>query len=345
MLLFSKREISRNSFTSRGEEKKELISLNCRLRLHQTLKDYVKDGLFINYLLLQQKEEDIILLNFKNLRELSLRELGYDITSIFNNNYNLDINDQKFEDKYFLDLIEITIIFCNQNRRDLYIEHIKNILEEEKEEYTIHSYILVRKSHGLNSIIPFLKDKILKDKILALTYRTRTYDRTPINSDYYEYLARVSADVIQYIFSASNKRDTAESAEKLCLEIAEKYTTNDKVDTLKDLLNETAKNTKTLNNQISNIRHTDKYTISLESNHLYKMIYLKNFALLEMVLMSFPEKYISEKSAQEAQNEYIIKYSIDIKKIYFINSINKSKNKIDTDTFTNEDIDLEEIPF
>lgn len=76
-------------------------------------------------------------------------------------------------------------------------------------------------------------------------------------------------------------------------------------------MNLLVKNTKDFNNQISNIRHTDKHTIQVDYPDFYKLITQQNINIIELIILTFPEKYIKMPNSRLLKQNYIKKYNID----------------------------------
>ena len=60
-----------------------------------------------------------------------------------------------------------------------------------------------------------------------------------------------------------------------------------------------------LNNQIYNIRHSEKDRISTNNDFLYKMICVNNISLIEFVLTSLKDKFIISEDWESIKNSSI----------------------------------------
>lgn len=305
MELFSKRYGNR-IFRIRkdyNQETGKFINDSLRNRLLEEIRYISSSEKFIESFLLYNVEgENKIILNADNLSKLSLRELGYDISNFFNF-YKFSFNSVK--DLPFFDLLEILIIFSKVENRTDFVQRLEYIFKEEKDEFIIHEFMIVSKGEtSLQSIIPLLKDGVLKEKLIE-------FERNHVNFPNYQLLSRISADMIQYLFSSTSKTDTKKYTDLLCKQIAKKWTTSSKVPELHKLISDFVILAKQLNNQISNIRHSDKNTIQLENPSLYKLISLNNIRLAEMVILSLPNEYIIKQNAETLKQDYVDKYKID----------------------------------
>lgn len=106
----------------------------------------------------------------------------------------------------------------------------------------------------------------------------------------------------------------------MCRKVAAKWTKKENVNQFATLINDTVLNAKNLNNQITNIRHIDKFTIPVDNLSFYKMTTTINISIIELVIQSFPEDYIVESNATDIKSEYIIQYNLMDEKEHLIDT-------------------------
>jgi hypothetical protein len=263
--------------------------------------------------------------------DLSLRELGYDMSDYIDLR-EINFSDDKEKDEKLFDFVELLIIFTKSEKRSELIERINEIFIEEGNDFLIFQYMIInRKNTGLKSILPLIKDGLLKTKL------NEYYQSALLPAPQYETLARISADIIQRLFSSPDAKDkTKKYADDVCKNIAERTTILENIDVLTKLLSDTIKNAKELSNQISNIRHTDQITIPVDSPNIYKLIVFKNINLAEITILSLPEKYITDHNPDQLKNSYLKKFNLDKNAGWIVES-NKQNN--------DNDIDIKNIPF
>lgn len=315
MELFSKRYSSRDFRFRFGksEDPDNFLTEALRKRLQNEVKFIVSSLDYIEkILLLDNQKQEKIYLHDEILRDLSLREIGYDITKVIDC-YTLSFDTPEYTDVKFLDLLEILIIFTKEEKRVELTQRFTNILQEETPNISINDFMIIIKNETwLRSIIPLLKDRLLKEKLSSF------YDASFVRPNY-ESLCRISADILQFIFSSDkSKKDTKKYAENLIKELCKKRTTKSKVEELFGLVNILVNNAKAFNNTISNIRHTDRTTIQLDSPNFYKLISQQNINVIELVILTFPEKYIKIPNSKSLKDNYCKKYNTDPSSGYYI---------------------------
>lgn len=317
-------------------EQDRFISDPLRNRLKEQLKYIVGSNKFLEpFLIVNSEKTGDHYLHKQTLSDLSLREIGYNISDSIDLG-DLEFKTEKISDFKFFDLIELIIIFSKPDKREEIIERINTIFKEEKGIFSIHGFMIVSKENdGLRSIIPLIKEKNLQEKIKSY------YEQRLASSVNYEFLARISADIIQLLFSSPlSKSKTKKFANGLCIKVAESWTEKTKVKELAGLISETVKNAKDLSNQISNVRHTDRTTIPVDSPNFYKLISSKNINLAELVILSLPELFIMEQDPEGLKNSYLKKYQVDKDVGWTIKK--KDQGSIE---YPEEDIDPKDIPF
>lgn len=323
MLLFSVRYPRENfeEFDPFSENEKviSLISEKLRIRLTNEIDYIVTSGLVEKFLTVYDEGPDKFYFHKETLRDFTNRELGYDITEYYdseNHSYNY-IDDIKL-----FDLVEILIIFCKETEKIQITERLNQIFIEFNEGYQIGNYMVIPiKRNGLKNIIPLLKDQILSDQLKQYFYSSTTN---------FKNLAQIAADILQYLYSSpKNKINTKKYSENICKELASKHTLTKNRDELFELINNEVNSAKDFNNQIQNIRHTDKFTIPIERPNLYKLIASKSMSIVELTILTSPEKYISTDSPEVLKRKYLEKYNL----------------KVESGWIKKKPIEVDDIPF
>lgn len=314
---------------------------NERIFLSETLRNrlqfvisYITSSLeFIEkFALLDNKNEGIVYLHKKTIADLSNAELGYDTTqyidpTIFGGRKNR--NDLEYDDFKLFDFIEILLVFTKDSKRDDVRKRFIEVFENESFPVFIMDWMLIPTvENGLIGVAPLLKDKTIQEKIRTL-YPYKVGGRTSLTP---EAAARVSADVVQYIFSSKKgQKGTKTYAEQLVTKVARAWTTEDKVPELDKMLSELVKLSKDFNNAISDVRHTDKHTIQANTPGIYEVIFNINLSIAELVLTTAQDEFIEETNSESIKKAYLSKYGLIAGAGWFIEK--------------KETIDLGEIPF
>ncbi len=256
---------------------------------------------------MNNQEKDCHYLHETTLKDICLRELGYDVLDYFHVG-ELDSKTKGFDDLKFFDLIELLVIFSREDARDDFIKRLNTIFKEEGDIYQIHGYMIIGKQNeGLRSVVPLIKEKVLQDKLNEYYSQDTRY-----STSNHEFLAKISSEILQLLFSSSlNQKKTADYAKGLCRDVATVWTEVVKVEELSILLSDTVKNAKDLSNKISNVRHMDRTTIPVSSPNFYKLIASKNINIIELVILSLPAEYIVEMSSEEEKVKYLENYNIN----------------------------------
>lgn len=297
MELFSKRYKNDDNFLSEG----------IKVRLQQELKYIIKSNEYLEKIIIVHHEEkDEYYLENDTLKDLSMRELGYDITAMLEDIREFNYDPNYYSDNKLFDLVELLLIFTRKDRREDFVNRLDKIFREEETLFVVHEWMLFKKeSTGLNSIIPLIKNKQLKTKL------DEFFENNKITKNF-QTKAKVGADLVQLIFSSNNKKsNTKKYTEKICLDIAKKWAKPKDIKSLSELISNTVKNAKDLSNQIYNIRHTDQHTIPIDSPNFYKLIAENCISLVELVILSMPEKYIFTENAEKIKDSYLGKYKLD----------------------------------
>lgn len=320
MQLFSKRyppSYFRRTFPLEAEGEKLFITQSLRNRLKHEIKFIVTstERYIEPFLISIDKKDSSIHLHGDSLKDLTVSELGYDLTDILNC-YQVELATDEYTDFYLFDLMEILFIFATEQKRTDLIKRFQDILIDERCDFIINNFMVVYKREtGLRAITPLIKDRVLKAKLEDY------YAGPRLRSTNYEVSARITADILQYLFSSKRqKSDTKKQTEALCKKVALKWTTKGNSNDLAKLISDTVLVAKSLNNQISNVRHTDKFTIPVDNLSFYKMVTNLNFSIIELVIQSFPEDYIISKSATDLKSEYMLRYKLINQKEHIIDS-------------------------
>lgn len=321
MQLFSKRNETK-------VEDKSFLKDSLRNRIIQEIEYLTSTDEFLEKcFLLNDERNDKWFLENDSIQRLFSRELGYDITFWFNfRPFSLRTYDNLPNDYALFDLIEMLLIFSKEDFRKSVRERFQKHFLEEGDEYTVHDFLIAHKNRtDIKPYISFLKDKILRDRL------EQYYAGTLENNKNYELLARISADVIQFLFSGESKDETKRYSEKLVKELAEKSVDKIHIKQFSEILNSLVLNAKLLNNQISNIRHTDRSTLLVDNPSIFKLIAAENIYITEYVIFANPERYFFSQKAIDFKNEYIEKYKIPVAGWIIKNPKKKKEEEIDDD--------------
>lgn len=353
MKLFSKRNDKyqeryffsyKDRLTSNYNGKTEIVSQKTRTRLVSLVRFLTSSDHFLEqYILIDNKKEKIHYFNQILLDNFSEAELGYKFSAYFRffpflfkktevkQLRNSEGEEECYDDYVLFDLLETTILFSKLKSRNDVIQRINEILTEEKTGFCISKNLITKEGgDDLKNISPQLKDNQLKLKINAY------FDF--FEKDEFINAAKISADIINIVFS-DEKSDKKSIIINLTKEIS-RQVVNNKQEKIKrasefeDILNNFLKISNTLNNQIYDIRHSEKDRILVTNDFLYKMICVNNISLIEFVLTSLKDKYIISEDWESIKDSYIERYKI-----------NKSTHYYIPDKLSEEDIDPEDIPF
>lgn len=317
MKLFSKRnsktifkrvDSNSDTFASGGLEadhREMFISQELRNRLIQELKFTISSGDYIEKFLTVVAEDNQYFIHPPTLTELTSRELGYDITDIFDSrNLSLLTDSSLYKDSHFFDLIELFIIFNKTEKRKEFTERLSPIFEEEEKKWLISDFMIIDQGEtGIRALVPLLKDDKLSEMLSGFYDNFSGLD--------YKSLAGLSADILQNVLSSNSKTKTKKFSKGLINEVASRWTKKDQVKELIELIDQEALLAKKFNNEISQIRHTDKHTIPVESQSLYKLITYKNMSLVETIIQTLPDEFVTNENSDTLKNMYIKKYKLE----------------------------------
>lgn len=318
MQIFSKRYKAKDIPVEADDDK--FLSSELRLKLISIIDHAVESNQYIETFLIledhakEQYHKNKYTIHTRTINEVANRELGYFFSKYFNFS---PLQFKIVNDFILLDFIEILIIFSKDNKRSDFVSNIKYVLEGETDFLTIYKgNIIVKSLTELKSLVPLINDMILRRKL-------KSYYENQIDPDY-QLLSKISADILQRVFSSKSKNKTKEESEKICQELANIWGKTSKTkEKIKNLISDEVKLTKGFNNEIENIRHTDKSTLNINSPILFKLITVKSITLVELVILNFPEKYLSFNNPKIIKQEYFKRYEINSAYGW---EINKPKN-------------------
>ena len=266
------------------------------------------------YLLVKHVQKEKPTPNLLNLREFSLAEAGYDITENLDSSkmeiviYDNDSNEKIYDDIAFLDLIEIIIIFCKEDQRKAVVARMNSIFAEQNSKFKIQDWMVTLSGRDtLDALIPLLKDDVLKSKLesnRSLSFESQSAQPRASNA----------AGALQFIFSGDEKDRTKKASEDIAKKISMEWTDEAHAEELEKIISEQVLLAKRMNNEIANIRHTDRSTIQTSGESMFEMIYKINLALIQVSIASDPTRYIENRKAIEIKTDYSLRYSIDLQK-------------------------------
>lgn len=337
MLTFSKRYekthpilrgYSRLSSKEDEDNLRIILDSRTRTRIQHQIVYMVKTGDYLKSFLTVNDEEDRSYhLHEPSLNALCGAELGFDPTGIMDTRPTRFIETDKPNDFYLFDLIELFIVFCKDSKRGEFIARLQSIFDEEDTGYRIHGYMVTKTAgSNLSNIIGLIENKTLRAKL------NDYYAAARLSHDFKQ-LAKLSADIIQYIFSGKESSKTTKTeSEEILKKIAESWSSGKKTEALQLILSNEVKNAKELNNRIDDIRHTDKFTIKIANPNFYKVIAERNMALAELAIMSVPEEYLINEDPEIICENYSKNFNVNLKAGWIIRA-------------PEPPIDLSEIPF
>lgn len=322
--------------------KTEIVSQKTRTRLISLVKFLTSSEHFLEkYILIDNKQDKIHYFNQNLLDNFSEAELGYKFSFYykfypftFKKTERVASRDSEteieecFDDYALFDLLETTILFSKLKVRDDVIQRINEILIEEKTGFCISKNLITREGgDDLKNISPQLKDEQLRSKINSY------FDFYSKNE--FTNAAKISADILNIVFS-DEKRSKKSTIESLTEEVSTQIVNNKqekqkRISEFTLILNDLLKQSNVLNNQIYDIRHSEKDRISTTNDFLYKMICVNNIALIEFVLTSLKDKYIVSEDWESIKDSYIERYKINKDTYYFVPGPSQGEDLIDPD--------------
>jgi hypothetical protein len=331
MKLFSKRNTRPNvntlderRYSGVRTRRTELLSLEARNRLIAEIKFLSSRNDFLEwFILFENGRKETIFFDKGKIDSFSLAELGYAMSDNFEfENFKMveierkiryATNDERSE-KYFddfklFDLAEITILFAKSRERPNVIKRFNTIFDEENTDFQIIEHLITKRSgETLRSLKNILKDDNLRIKISSFLEFETSGDY--INS------AKISSDLVNLIFSGYIKDNKPKEIKALKIKLINKLLNSDdesdekhiRLDKYIDSLLKTAKE---LSNDIYDVRHTEKSTLVISNDNIYKLISSHNMSIVELVLTTLKDDYVLSNDWETIKKEYIEKYKID----------------------------------
>lgn len=353
MKLFSKRHSERRLGAERIRYRRdvtanELLVPEARNRLISEIRFLSSRNDFLEWnILFEDKRSDpsTIYYDEEKLDDFSMAELGYRLSDNFSfDHFNMVQSKQTlryasekeeerlfFDDYHLFDLAEITILFSKKKERHNVIKRINGILAEEETGYEIIEHLITRKSgDDLRAVLGILKDLDLK---LKLERYFDYYSR----KDYIN-AAKVSAEVLNIIFSdvkESNKKKQIEEMKGKLSRFVISDKSEAKREKIASYINDALILSRNLNNDIYDIRHTEKSTLKPSGDNVYKMVARQNISIIELTITSLKDDFVLSDDWENIKAEYNEKYKINI----------KSRNVFQKPVYDDTPIDLSEIPF
>ena len=353
MKLFSKRHTERRLGADRIHYRRqvranELLSSEARNRLIAEIKYLSSNDISLEwFILFEDKTGSQPTISFDDIKlnDFSLAELGYKLTDNFDFNdfgmkqsyqtlryANEDEEPQSYYDDYRLfDFAEITILFSKPDQRRDVIDRINNILNEEATEFEIVEHLITRKrGDDLKGMLGIIKDETLRQKIERFfDYFSR---RDYINS------AKISADVVNIIFSDVEKSGKKKQIEQIKKKLSKNLISDksiEKQERIASYINTALSLARDLNNDVYDIRHTERSTLIPHGDNLYKMASRQNLTIIELTMTALKDDFVLSDNWENIKAEYTKKYGIDTK-------LRRTRARKHLD---DKPIDLSEIPF
>ncbi len=356
MKLFSKRNNSRSGidddfrYSHRVYNRRlELVSTETRNRIASEIKFLTSSDDYLEwFILFENRKKEKIFFDKSKIDSFSLAELGYKMSDYFELEDFKIIRQEKslesiqskgqkiqfFDDYKLFDLAEIVILFAKDNKRTEIIERFNSIFIEENADFQIIEHLITKKSgETLETLVGLLKDDDLKNKI------NKFHDF--LEDDDYLNSAKISADIVNIIFSGYIKNNKPQDISLIKNKLSEKILKStskkeEKALRFSQYIDELLKTSKSLSNDIYDVRHTERSTIQVTNDNLYKLISNHNMALVELVLTTLKDDYVLGDTWEKIKNDYLEKYKIDKKTRYVIEKPKESSL---------DDISPDDIPF
>ncbi|MFA5169313.1 MAG: hypothetical protein WC420_01000 [Candidatus Paceibacterota bacterium] len=354
MKLFSKRnnnigirESDPRLSSYRLKRLRELIPPETRNRIISEIKFLTSSDDFLEFFILfENQKKDKIFFDKNKIDKFSLSELGYKMTDFFEFE-EFDAIQQKsttmyidgkekeslfFDDYKLFDLAEIVILFAKSSKRGEVINRFNAIFTEENSDFQIVEHLITKKSgETLKTLVSLLRDDNLKNKIKIY------FDF--IDRDDYINSSKTSSDILNIIFSGYIKNNKPKDITVIKESFAQKIlkTTpkkEEKISKFLSYIDDLLKVAKNLSNNIYDIRHTEKSTIQVTNDNLYKLISNFNISIVELFLTTLKDDYVLGDNWEKIKSDYIEKYKIDKDERYYIKDPKKD-----------EDINPKDIPF
>lgn len=332
-----------NDFYSRRQKRGyEFINSNARTRLISLIKFLTSSDTFLEkYILVDNRKEKIHYLNKKLLDDFSESELGYKFSNHFDfypfkfKLQNIKIPENQtdlsvYDDYVLFDLLETSILFSKEKQRKNVIDRIANVLKEEETGFFIKENLITKDGgEDLKNISIQLKDKKLSAKINA--FYSFLNDNDFINA------SKISAEILNIVIS-DEKETKKKTIENIWKSVSKSIISND-IEKIKleneliTIIDNISNVCKTLNNRIYDVRHSEKDRIKINNEYFYKLICNYNISLIEVILTSLKDAYISSEDWEKIKNKYIEAYKINKDTFYYVPEPKE------------EDSDIDNIPF
>lgn len=333
--------------TVRIGRRAELITLEARNRLIAEIKFLSSRDDFLEwFIFFENKKKETIFFDKDKIDNFSLAELGYAMSDYFEFEYfkmvqierklrysgDDERSEMYFDDYRLFDLAEITILFAKPEQRTEVISRFNTIFSEENADFEIIQHLITKKTgESLKTLKNILKDESLKNKLNS--YLNYESENDFLNA------AKVSSEVVNILFSGYIKDDKPSVIKTLKQKLVKTLLSpadlkGDKAERLDKHLDALLRISKDLSNDIYDVRHTEKSTIEIKNDNIYKLIAKNNGAIIELVLTSLKDDYVLSDDWEEIKKDYIAKYKIDPNSRLTIKKPDPMKT-----------IDLNEIPF
>lgn len=262
----------------------------------------------------RDKRKSKTYLDANKVNQASNALLGYSIDTYFNiedmkwSYYNIDDNYEElyYEDSKIFDLIELLIVFCKKEHRNRISEAFGDLFRNIGFPADLVSWmVILHDGNSLSALAPLVENQTLKSKLelTAIPGRVRDIENS----------ARISADLTQLLYSSEEGKDKTKSyAEEVISRAADLWVTDANKENFEKLVSEIVNKVKQLNNQISNVRHTDKHTMIVNSPAVYKMIYSLNMGISELALVATQDELVSISDPEDIKNDYAKRFDIDM---------------------------------
>jgi hypothetical protein len=333
--------------TLRTGRRAELISSEARNRLIAEIKFLSSRDDFLEwFIFFENKKKETIFFDKDKIDNFSLAELGYAMSDYFEFEYfkmvqserkiryasDDERSDTYFDDYKLFDLAEITILFARPDQRPELIKRFNTIFEEERTNYEIVQHLITKKTgENIKSLKNIIKDDALRGKL-------NNYLNYEADGDYLN-AAKVSAEIVNILFSGYIKDDKPSVIKSIKEKLVNALLNSsdakgEKGIALDKHIDSLLKNAKDMSNDIYDVRHTEKSTLEVRNENIYKLIARNNIGIAELVLTSLKDEYVISDDWEKIKQDYIEKYKIDPNTRLTI----KKLEPIET-------IDLSEIPF
>ena len=351
MKLFSKRynQLSYRELGGRMSSSRrhlELVSSEVRTRLVAEIEFLSSSDDYLEWFILFENERlEKIYFDENKVDHFTQTELGYKMSQFFEFETFAIVEQDTvsrvregemilyYDDMKLFDLIEMVILFAKKNSRDNLIARFNSIFHEEKSDFEIQETLITKRTkESLKSLSKTITDDALSMKIEDYYYWIERGD--------YKNGAKSSSDILNIIFSDITKDNKKTEIEAKINKTAELIVSNKKKQEFKDIMNSALTLSKNLSNQIYDIRHTEKSTIVIKNENIYKMVATYNMGLVEFFLTSIKDEFLVSEDWEEKKQEYIAKYNINPNIRLTIRKSPPPSVELDED-----EIDLEEIPF